>query len=223
MTATLANGNGSAVKKTKKADLAEITDPVEITLTRIKRESVQVPIVGTTPLIMHNWSEKAKALMLEAQQSTKAGARKVREPKDPVADYEAAHYRLEDGRPGMPSVAFKAAITEAARFFRGVHMTTLKSSITVIGVGRDQLVPIIGNVRMREDTPRNATGVCDLRYRPEFYPWKATLHVEYMPHMIDVESIFALVDAAGANGVGDWRPSSPKSKTGTYGRWEVTE
>jgi len=29
------------------------------------------------------------------------------------------------------------------------------------------------------------------------------------------------VDAGGNGGVGDWRPSAPKSLTGTFGRYEV--
>ena len=31
----------------------------------------------------------------------------------------------------------------------------------------------------------------------------------------------AFLDAGGRLGVGDWRPNSPKSKTGVYGQWKV--
>lgn len=187
-------------------------------LSRLERVVVEIPIIGETPLIVQRWSEKSKRLMLDAQQSS---ARKKKDPKDPNADYEAAFYRLEDGTPGLPATAFKAAIGSSARFFDGVTMVALKISVFVKGYGSEQLVPIIGDVRMREDTPRNANGVADLRYRPEFWPWSCTLAVEYLRNMIDVDSVFNLVDASGRCGVGAWRPSSPKSMSGTFGQYSV--
>jgi hypothetical protein len=76
---------------------------------------------------------------------------------------------------------------------------------------------------MREDTVRNATGVADIRFRGEFWPWAAVLNVVYVPSMVDVTSILALIDAAGMGGVGEWRPASKESKTGQYGTWMVPE
>ena len=74
---------------------------------------------------------------------------------------------------------------------------------------------------MREDMPRNANGVADLRYRPEFWPWSATLLVKYIPTQLDKDSVWNLVDASGLQGVGSWRPSSPKSMSGTFGQYRV--
>jgi hypothetical protein len=61
----------------------------------------------------------------------------------------------------------------------------------------------------------------DLRYRNYFFPWKAVLNIRFISDAIDADSILALVDAGGRGGVGDWRPSSPKSATGTYGQYRV--
>lgn len=216
MTATK-NGRGTKQTITIAAPTSEEVVST-ITIQRLDRSIVEVPIIGVTPLIMHNWSAKSKRQMLDAQQTS---TRKKKEPRDPQADYEAAFYRLPDNEPGMPSVAFKAAIAEAARFYDGVTMQGMKTAVFVHGVGPDQLVPIVGEVHMREDTPRNANGVADLRYRPMFWPWQATLVVEYLPTLLSADSVFNLVDAAGRCGVGDWRPSSPKSKSGTYGQWKV--
>jgi hypothetical protein len=191
----------------------------EIKLERIERHEIEVPVEGVSPLIPHKWSEKALRMMREAQSGSKA--RPKHEPKIPEAEAEAALYRLADGRPAMPATAFKAAMVGAARLFAGVTMTSLKAAIFVSGEGADQLVPIEGAMTMREDTPRNATGVVDLRYRYSFWPWSATLRVEYLTAMVDKESVLALVDAAGNGGVGDWRPSAPKSLTGTFGRFRV--
>jgi hypothetical protein len=194
------------------------TEP-EIRLQVIAREVIEVPIEGASPLIPHKWSEKSLRMMREAQSGSKARA--ARTAKVPEEEAEASLYRLPDGTPGMPSTAFKAAMVGAARLFQGVTMTALKAAIFVHGEGPDQLVPVEGEMTLREDTPRNATGVVDLRYRYSFWPWRALLRVEYLTAMVDKDSVVALVDAAGNGGVGDWRPSAPKSLTGTFGRFRV--
>lgn len=198
---------------------AQTTETTGISIKRLDRVRVDVPIVGVSPLIPHKWSEKALRLMREAQSGSKARAKK--EPKDPKAEAEGALYRLPDGRPGFPATGFKAAIVGAARLFEGITMTALKSGLFVEGEGVDQLVPIEGAMELREDTPRLSSGVADLRYRYQFMPWSAVLRVTFLPALMDAESVHALVDAAGNGGVGDWRPSAPKSHTGTFGRFEV--
>lgn len=189
-----------------------------LVLHRLQRNRAIVPIQGQTPLIPHKWSEKAKRMMLDKQQG-KPVAKKA--PKSPEDEAYAATYWCDDGRPGMPATAFKSAIADAARHFEGVAIVTVKQAIFVLGDGPDQLVPIDGQVEMREDMPRNATGVADLRYRNQIFPWSAELEIEYVATTLTPEALLALVDAAGLGGVGDWRPSSPKSKSGTYGRWTV--
>jgi hypothetical protein len=186
---------------------------------RLERKIYEIPIIGTSPLIVNRWSEKAKAMMLEAQQTT---ARAKKTPKDPVANFNASRYVLDENRDGFPATGFKASIVHAARLFDGITQVSIKQTILVVGEGVDQLVHIDhGNMRMREDTPRNASGVADLRYRAEYWPWSALLHVRTIAGQFDLESLFALVDAAGIGGVGEWRPTSPKSATGTYGTFEV--
>lgn len=192
---------------------------VAIRLRRLERVTHEVPITGTSPLIVNRWSEKAKQMMLDAQQSS---ARPKKQPKDPVANYEASKYKLPDGRDGFPATAFKAAIVHAARMFDGITQVSLKQMVRVTGEGVEQLVPLdFGEVSMREDTPRNASGVADLRYRAQYWPWSATLHVVTIAGQFDTESILALVDAAGVGGVGEWRPTAPKSATGSFGTFEV--
>lgn len=207
-----------ATTKTTPNGSAEKT---EISLRRLERVVFEVPIRGTSPLIVNRWSEKAKAMMLEAQQ-TKARAKK--DPKDPVANFEASRYRFTDGRDGFPATGFKAAIVHAGRLFDGVTQVQLKQTIIVLGDGTDQLVPLdYGDITMREDTPRNASGVADLRYRAQYWPWSCLLRVRCVVGQFDLGSILALVDAAGIGGVGEWRPTSPKSATGTFGTFEVVD
>lgn len=203
---------------TNGSGVLDATEPT-MKLRRLERVVYEIPIRGTTPLIVNRWSEKAKAMMLEAQQTT---ARAKKTPKDPVANFEASKYKMEDGSDGFPAVGFKAAIVHAARLFDGITQVQLKQSVIVDGIGPAQLVPIhYESCIMREDTPRNASGVADLRYRAQYNDWSAMLYVRTIAGVFDVESLFALVDAAGIGGIGEWRPTSPKSATGSYGCFEV--
>lgn len=212
--------NGSASPPTTVASPPS-PDGAVARLTRVRRETFQVPIIGLSPLIPHRWSEKAKRQMRD-KQTAPTKARERLEAKEISAEAEASLYRLADNRPGMPATAFKAATTAAARFYgKDVTLVSLKAALFVVGEGDEQLVPIIGDMTMREDTPRNTGGGADLRYRYSFWPWSAVLNIQYLPAVIDRDSVVNLVDAGGNGGVGDWRPSAPKSLTGTYGRYTV--
>lgn len=191
----------------------------EITIQKIGRSMAVIEIEGTAPLIVNRFSAKARQLMLDKQM----GKTNIREHKDPEACYEGSLYRLPGDRFGFPATAFKGAIVDAARYFKSskLTMTALKQMIFIRGEGSDMLVPIDGIPKMREDPVRNATGVADIRFRGEFWPWRVTLEIVYVRHMMNVESVVALVDAAGMGGVGEWRPASKESKTGMYGTFQV--
>lgn len=196
----------------------------QITIDRIAAETMRVPIVGTAPLIVHAFSEKAKRQMLDAQQ----GRAKVKEKRDPQADYEASFYRLAPGAAaseyGFPVVAFKAATIGAARFYdKRVTMTALRQFLFMRGVMSSacsqQLVPIIGEPKLREDMVRVGQGT-DLRYRPEFLDWSATLTVTFVTSVLSRGSVLSLIDAGGLGvGVGEWRPE----KRGEFGTYRIDQ
>lgn len=196
-----------------------------IEIDRIAAETLAIPIKGTAPLIVHNFSEKSKRQMLEAQQ----GRKKVKEVRDPQAEYEAAFYRIfdEDGidRYGFPVTAFKACTTGAARFYgKDVSMTALRQFMFFRGVmtkaDPQQLVEIVGMPQMREDIVRlgGPSRSADLRYRPEFPEWSATLTVTYVTSALARSSVLSLIDAGGMGiGVGEWRPE----KRGEFGTFQI--
>lgn len=71
---------------------------------------------------------------------------------------------------------------------------------------------------MREDVVRLGRSGTDLRYRPEFWPWSATLRVTYFPTVLTRSSVLSLIDAGGlAVGVGEWRPE----RDGTFGTFRI--
>jgi hypothetical protein len=203
--------------------MTETTVPAAIEIDRIAAETVRVPIVGTAPLIVHNFSEKSKRQMLEAQQ----GRKKLKQVRDPEAEYEASMYRYADPAGnisfGFPVTAFKAATTGAARFYdKSVSMTALRQFIFMSGVMSDldaqQLVLIDGTPQMREDVVRlgGPSRSADLRYRAEFRSWKASLLVTFVTSSISRQSVLSLIDAGGQFvGVGEWRPEK-RGEFGTY-------
>ena len=202
-----------------------MTDRIEIS--KIASETMIVPIRGTSPLIVHNFSEKSKRMMLEAQQ----GKKSVKQIRDPQAEYDAAFYRIatEDGPDeyGFPVTAFKAATVGAARFYgKSVKMTELRQFVFMHGLltkaDPQQLVKIHGEPQMREDVVRlgGMSRSADLRYRPEFRDWTAELKVTYVTSNLSRDSVLSLIDAGGLGiGVGEWRPE----KRGEFGCYEIDQ
>ena len=190
----------------------------QIQIARIASETISVPIVGTMPLIVHNFSDKSKRQMLDAQQ----GRKNPKQVRDPQAEYEAAFYRTKDGY-GFPVTAFKAATTGAAQFYgKDVSMTSLRQSIFMHGEITDKdpqaLVTIDGVPRMREDVVRlgGPSRSADLRYRPEFPEWGTTLLVTFVTSSLSRDSVLSLIDAGGLGiGIGEWRPER-RGEFGTY-------
>lgn len=204
---------------TTATDAAAEEPSAQVTIDKIAVEGLAVPIIGTSPLIMHRFSEKAKRQMLDAMQ----GRKTPKENKDPQAEYQAAFYRLKDDRYGMPVTAFKQATIGAARFYgKDVSMTALKQFLFMRGEpGSDgiSLTAIDGEPQMREDFVRVGRG-SDLRYRPEFVEWTATLEVLYVKSALTRNSVLSLIDAGGMGvGVGDWRPE----KDGDFGTYRIDE
>lgn len=206
---------------------AKNADPEEIKIIRLRpleERTLNVDIEGVTPVIPHRWSEKALKMMRDKQMASAGSLSTKKEPKNPDEEANDSCYWITvDGEQhgAIPSVSFKAAMVGACRFYEGITMVQAKLLFFVEGQGSEQLVPLNGPWGMREDTPRNSGGVADLRYRMQFWPWTTSLRVKFLPSMIGPESVLALVNAAGKLGVGDWRPSSPKSASGTYGQFRV--
>jgi hypothetical protein len=86
------------------------------------------------------------------------------------------------------------------------------------GEDGSSLVRIVGEPRMREDVVRISRGSTDLRFRPEFPEWSATLEVTYVTISITKDSVLTLIDAGGMGvGIGEWRPE----KGGDYGTYRI--
>ena len=90
----------------------------------IEMQTVEVKIEGDTPLIMHAWSEKAKRMMLEAQQGKAKG--KQKDVKNPVEDFINSMYWLTEQPTEATEAAFEKAIANGAKF--GFPVTAFKQA-----------------------------------------------------------------------------------------------
>ncbi len=197
-----------------------------IELPRLAIETIEIPIIGDSPLIVHKFSEKAKKQMLDKQMK-KASAGK--EAKDPWRDFVESMYWLDGmpdapteedvtkGRFGFPAVGFKAAAVTACTSIGSITKVAARQAFHVEG----EFIEIKGAPpSMREDIARVGMGTADLRYRGEFDPWSATLTVKYNANLMSAEQVVNLFETAGfAVGVGEWRPE----RDGPYGRFHVAK
>jgi hypothetical protein len=211
------NGKTKAVRgsgrKTPIPPVEPVTQTPQIAISRLAEETMLVPIIGTTPLIVHNFSEKSKRTMLDAMQ----GRKTPKAPKDPQAEYEAAFYRCKDESPGFPSNGFKLATVDASRFYgKDVTKVGLRQFMFIFGEIDPAMATIKGEAHMREDVVRVGQGGTDLRYRPEFPEWSTVLKVVYITSTLTRDSVLSLIDAGGMGvGIGEWRPARD-GINGTY-------
>jgi len=204
------------------------SEPTKLTIKPIKTEILAIQIVGTNPLIVSRFSEKAENQMLAAQQ----GVRRQPEKRNPRREYLASLYRAGVDPAtrrvifGLPAMAFKMATIGAGRYYgKQVKMTELRQFLFFHGVSvpteAGRMVILDGpGPRMREDYVRLA-GVnhpADLRYRGCFFDWGATLYVSYTSNLLDRDSVVSLIEAGGYGvGVGEWRPE----RNGEFGTFRV--
>lgn len=185
---------------------------------------IEVPIVGTSPLILHKWSEKAIGMIKDKQAKKATGPRAAKNPEE---EYNGARYISQEGWDGAQAVAFKAAMVGACRQTgKAISMAIAQRMFFVEAEGYTAdgtgLVRIIGEPRLHEAMVRVGMGVADIRYRPIYMPWRATIRIRFNAGMISADQVVNLVQLAGlSEGVGEWRPSSPKSHTGTNGCWDI--
>lgn len=209
----------SEIKEITAESMSKAKAAIAVNLQPIQRKTVSIRIHGDS-LIAHAWGPKAIKEMLTNQQRSKEEkkiAKQNREKKDPVADYEGARY-LHNGKDVFPSTAFKKAMVDAG-FMLGIPRPVIRAAIFVVG----EFIEIETKEKpiMREDPVRVGPfnkREADLRYRPEYIEWSATLRIQYREDMFTAEKVAALVQNAGFSiGVGEWRPQ----KEGQHGRFEM--
>ena len=188
-----------------------------VTIPAINRRRIIFGIRSTTSLVMHKWSEKQKKAMRDKHAGKKT---KVREVRNPEQEAEDATHRTENGEIGIPAEALKASMLNAAHKDFGIPKTLVSKALFFKLDDANNVIPFTSHTPpvMREDTVRVGSGSSDLRYRPEFRQWSATIEFEVDADILQKNDVINLAERAGF-GVGllEMRPE----KHGDFGRFEV--
>ena len=217
-----------------------------VDIKQMELETVKFTIVGTTPLITHTWSEKAKRIMTDKQ--TGKGGKQKHEIKIPVNDFiDSLHWISEKPQLGNSDeeswAIFEEAVNNGAKFGfpvngikqsiisgasrsgMDVKMTELRGAFFLAGATEDsttELAEIVGPTPvMREDmvVVGGMSKSADIRYRSEFKTWEIPLLMTYNKNgKYSLEQLLACVNPGGfATGLGEWRPE----RDGQYGMYRL--
>lgn len=208
---------------------------------------IPITIVGTSPLIVHNFDEKSKRQMLDAMQHKPVPGKKSRPPRIPVNDYMRSLYWLteqpEDGANDEEAEKnYNNAMKKGARFgfpANGIKLSFIsggfragfsKNKVSVYGAffvngntehSTFELAEIIGSEPwMREDVVRLQGTTADLRYRAQFDEWRIPLTLTYYPTtcQYSLDQILTFISISGATtGLGEWRVE----KSGRFGMYRL--
>ncbi len=205
----------------KKSQTPAVEAVEVVTIPKMELRKAEFQVVGTTPLVMHRWSAKARQMMRDKQGKK---ATRGRETRDPQADVDEATYFIsrDPVRYGFPALAFKAAMVDAAVAL-GVKKTQVRRAFHIVADANSVLDgPLVevfcDDVTAREDMVRVGMGTADLRYRPQFNTWRVNLRLNYDARQLSISQLVTLLDQAGfSTGVGDWRVE----KDGESGQFRV--
>lgn len=183
-----------------------------IELPPLKIDRIEVTIIGDTPLIVHKWSEKARKLIRDKQTGKGSAGR---EKKNPEEDFRESLHITPDGRHGFPTVGIKSSAVTACTSISSMTKISARQAFHVEG---DYAIIEGSEPTMREDMVRVGMGTADIRYRGQYWPWRATITISHNRNVLSAEQILTLLNTAGFGvGLGEWRPE----RDGQFGRFHV--
>ena len=215
------NGTAKAAPKAAKASDVVVIQPANICRTTVR-------IRGTAPYVQHAFSQKSQAIIeAKHREGGQSKSKKARDARDFEAEAEAAKHYSSEGWVGIPATSFRCAMIDACRT-AGMVMTRAKMCIFAVADGIDRvdgspLVRLIAGDPVCPILPaRNDSGVIDLRCRPMWHEWSASVTLEYDADMISADSVVNLLDRAGRQvGIGEGRPFSKNSSGMGWGTFVV--
>jgi hypothetical protein len=192
---------------------------------------LDIPIIGTAPLVVHRFDEKVKE---DFENKIISGSiplgKKRHDPRVIEEIFEAAKYYGKTGNElweGFNASGIRNAMVSACRLV-GFKMTLARLCIFTVEDGRDtknplfSLVRIIGESRISKEIGRNTDGVAMLIIRPIYFPWEATVRVRFDGDIFSYTSIANLVNRVGKQvGICEGRPDSKNSAGMDWGTFEI--
>lgn len=189
-----------------------------VELKDLKIRTVEIPIIGTSPLIVNQFPDKIRKEMEEKHQGKAKVAKHA--IKVPEEDYKNAKHISPEGWEGFPCNGFKKAMVRGALSI-GMKMTEVRAAVFVEpDCGVSNLIRLHGKSQMRTDIVRVSNGAPDVRYRPEYPEWEAVLRITYNEGVVSLDKVFQMLHYAGWGvGIGEWRPE----KNGINGRFTIKQ
>lgn len=196
-------------------------ESTDIQIIKAERGQVTFGVLGDTPMILNRMSQKVLHELL-LPRGRKTAAEKASTAKhDPMAEFRASPYTLED--PDAPTfiaqlaACFKKAIAGAALDIPGAN----KSQIGRLCWVKGERIPIYGIPQIFMSVTRSAdmNRTPDIRTRCIIPKWACLITVEYTVPLLNQQVISDLLATAGmSQGIGDWRP---QKGAGTYGQFQL--
>lgn len=207
-------------QKKKDAETPVLTIERKMTVNAVK-----LRIVGEGPLVVHNFSDKARKQIAAGQDGKPKPKKKP--ARDPKAEYLAAFYRDTDGKACLPCVCLKQCIVVAGQRFYDATKVFLNGTIYIVGDTRttddqDAITIKYKKVAMHTATVRlsGINRTADLRYRPMFTGWSLDFHLQYDASRIELPAIMEFLKRAGFSvGLCEWRAE----RGGEWGYFHIEE
>jgi hypothetical protein len=193
----------------------------------IKRIDLVLTGLPGSPLVVHNFSEKARKEIRDKQAKA---PKKAMEARDTDAEFEAAKYVDADGRECAPITAIKKSLVSAGTAMKDLTKVALRQAIFVAPTENPAslLVPIErsgggkhGGVK-REDAVTIGGSTRGLAYRPEYAEWQLRVTIEYNQRLISEAQLLTLAEMAGW-GVGICEGRPEKTSALGWGRFAVAK
>lgn len=200
------------------------------TVVQIKAPDIREAIFqirGTAPYVQSAFPKKAAEMMkAKMMAGGTAKGKKVRDARDFEEDYRQAMHLSDEGWCGIPAGAFRQAMISACRLVN-FKMTLAKLSVWVKADGIDNndgtpLIKLSGTPECNIMHTRNATGVADLRARPMWRKWSASVRISYDADQFTSTDVANLMHRVGLQvGIGEGRPDSRSSAGLGWGTFEI--
>ena len=211
-----------------------MAEKIQIEVPEPNIQKIKLTLVGTSPLIQHQFSAKAKKQILDKQMKKAQKAKATREPKK---EFENSLYLIKTGKfvypktggfpmkvkfsgeIGIPALWVKQAAVASARNLTDVTMTFLRGALFVEARAEDGLVEVrYDELMLREDIVRIGRGSSDLRYRGQLNGWETDIVIKFNADVLSAEQVINLIKISGySSGVGEWRPA----RNGDFGCFDV--
>jgi hypothetical protein len=181
---------------------------------------IGVKIEGTSPLLMHRFSDKSEVKLGSSMTATMKG-----QAKSPREQAEEAAYRDEKGWLFLPGPNVMASVISAGRFIKAGkrQLTTGATSLVTGGLSIKEIVLPFGTKDFEVDARSVVNQAVRARvmcYRPRLDKWSLAFTLEVDDTFFSIDIVRQLIDEAGKKiGLGAFRPE----KKGPFGRFHVVE